>query len=206
MKTINNYTKSVEIIQNSDLSIKGLKTFRGMDGIGVNANLYYKSKKVAFILDEGCGGCLDIKWEINRNSEGHYNRTPISIEAEKYIDNLVKSLPKTLWKDVVEENEDRFSSLSSDSEYTYCEETILNELIDYQLRVKDYKKMLNNIVMFDKDKLVSFKAKKKDLDKMYNTKEGLMSGRRYFTDNHKGIILNDLPQDEAFGYFDKYLK
>lgn len=37
-------------------SLKGVKTFRGMDGQGLNATLYRGEKKVAFVLDEGCGG------------------------------------------------------------------------------------------------------------------------------------------------------
>jgi hypothetical protein len=37
-------------------SLKGVKTFRGMDGQGLNATLMRGDKKVAFILDEGCGG------------------------------------------------------------------------------------------------------------------------------------------------------
>jgi len=39
-----------------DYSIKGVKTFRGIDGHGLNATLYRGTKKVALILDEGCGG------------------------------------------------------------------------------------------------------------------------------------------------------
>jgi hypothetical protein len=42
--------------ESHDYSLKGVKTFRGMDGEGLNATLYRGDKKVAFILDEGCGG------------------------------------------------------------------------------------------------------------------------------------------------------
>lgn len=40
------------------LELKAVKTFIGSDGYGLNANLYYKGKKVAFVLDEGNGGEL----------------------------------------------------------------------------------------------------------------------------------------------------
>lgn len=40
------------------LELKAVKTFIGSDGYGLNANLYYKDKKVAFVLDEGNGGEL----------------------------------------------------------------------------------------------------------------------------------------------------
>lgn len=39
-----------------EYTLKGVKTFRGMDGQGLNANLMRGNKKVAEILDEGCGG------------------------------------------------------------------------------------------------------------------------------------------------------
>jgi hypothetical protein len=42
--------------ESHEYTIKGVKTFRGMDGQGLNATLYRGDKKVALILDEGCGG------------------------------------------------------------------------------------------------------------------------------------------------------
>lgn len=38
------------------VALRGIKTFRGMDGHGLNATLVVNDKAVAFILDEGCGG------------------------------------------------------------------------------------------------------------------------------------------------------
>lgn len=45
-----------------NLQLKAVKTFVGHDGYGLNANLYLNNKKVAFVLDEGCGGELDIQF------------------------------------------------------------------------------------------------------------------------------------------------
>ena len=58
----NNHEIAVKMIHESGYSIKGLKTFMGMEGYGVNASLYYKGKKCAFIIDGGNGGCLDIDY------------------------------------------------------------------------------------------------------------------------------------------------
>lgn len=37
-----------------------IKTFRGRDGYGLNATILLDGKPVAFVLDEGCGGMLDV--------------------------------------------------------------------------------------------------------------------------------------------------
>lgn len=52
----------------ANYTIRGVRTFQGMEGDGLNATLYRDGKKVAFILDEGCGGCMDFQWE-----DGHHN-------------------------------------------------------------------------------------------------------------------------------------
>lgn len=49
----------------TDFSVKGVKTFRGHDGYGFNANLYYKGKKIAFVLNDNWGGGLMFTWEDN---------------------------------------------------------------------------------------------------------------------------------------------
>jgi len=45
------------------LTLKGIKTFQGMEGYGLNATLYFKGKKAAFVLDEGCGGEMMYHWQ-----------------------------------------------------------------------------------------------------------------------------------------------
>ena len=39
-------------------TVKGVKSFRGMEGYGFNATLYNGSKRIAFVIDEGRGGGL----------------------------------------------------------------------------------------------------------------------------------------------------
>lgn len=46
-----------------EYTLKGVKTFQGMDGIGLNATLCRDGKPVAFLLDEGCGGTLFFDWK-----------------------------------------------------------------------------------------------------------------------------------------------
>jgi len=47
---------------------KGIKTFRGMEGEGYNADLYRDGKKVAFVIDDATGGMLDVEW-LDRKEE-----------------------------------------------------------------------------------------------------------------------------------------
>lgn len=45
------------------LEVKNVKTFQGMEGYGYNAALYLNGKRVAFVIDEGCGGTPHFQWE-----------------------------------------------------------------------------------------------------------------------------------------------
>jgi len=53
---------SIYVKNFGDYEVKGVKSFVGMDGYGFNATLYRKGKKVAFCIDEGCGGEVRIDW------------------------------------------------------------------------------------------------------------------------------------------------
>ena len=46
----------------SRITLKGVKTFKGRDGYGLNATLCFDGKKVAEILDEGNGGEVRYYW------------------------------------------------------------------------------------------------------------------------------------------------
>lgn len=52
-----------------DYTLKGVKTFRGRDGYGLNATLCRGKKKVAFIMDAGNGGMIDIDWVDQMHGE-----------------------------------------------------------------------------------------------------------------------------------------
>lgn len=47
-----------------------IKTFRGMEGYGLNAVLLRDGKLAADLLDEGCGGCMHFDWvDMNKGVE-----------------------------------------------------------------------------------------------------------------------------------------
>lgn len=45
----------------SNLEIRGLRTFTGMEGSGYNATLYADGKRVALLIDDASGGPLDVR-------------------------------------------------------------------------------------------------------------------------------------------------
>lgn len=51
------------------LELKAVKTFLGSDGYGLNANLYFNGKKVAFVLYEGRGGELEVTFTDKSNED-----------------------------------------------------------------------------------------------------------------------------------------
>ncbi len=55
-------------MSSSRISVKAVKSFRGMEGYGFNAKLMLDGKEVAFVIDEGNGGCFNYEWK-DRNAE-----------------------------------------------------------------------------------------------------------------------------------------
>jgi len=49
-------------VKTGDYSIGQVKTFRGMEGMGFNLNLYRDGKKVCFVFDDACGGPYSYEW------------------------------------------------------------------------------------------------------------------------------------------------
>ncbi len=114
----------------SDYSVKGVKTFLGMEGYGYNATLYREKKKVATVIDSGDGGETMINWEdrlakrvelTGRNFSGKeftYDGTP---EEKILIELLAKEPMKKdddgIMTDGYSETEDMFiGSLVTDYE------------------------------------------------------------------------------------------
>ena len=184
MTKTNNYEKSMVII-NSKFQVKGVKTFVGREGYGVNANLYYEGKKVAFLLDSGNGGCLDVDWENGYT----WKDNPIIP--------LIKTLPKTTYLE--KDGRDEYDL----GDYEWNEETICNSLIDEYLAKQDFKKYLKKVsVLTDKYQIASYKAKSSDLDKVFNFTEGKMTFREYVRlDKSVKFILNDMSIEHAFDIY-----
>ena len=164
----NNYEKSIKMISEK-FEVKAVKTFMGRDGYGVNANLYYEGKKVAFLLDSGNGGCLDVDWVCKTKNDKPYIPEIVK-ESQLYLQCLINQLPKTTWTD--KSGSDEYDL----GEYIWNEESICNSLIDEFLLLKDFKKCLKKVAVLNKKKqILEYRAPSSDLDKEFRFKEGNMT-------------------------------
>lgn len=46
----------------TDYTVKGVKSFEGMEGLGFNATLYREGRKVATVIDDASGGEVMFRW------------------------------------------------------------------------------------------------------------------------------------------------
>ena len=63
-------------------SVNGVKSFKGREGDGFNANLLKDGKKIAFVIDSANGGMFDYEW-VDRKSN----------DAQEF-NNYLKTLPE----------------------------------------------------------------------------------------------------------------
>lgn len=120
------------------LKLKGLKTFRGMEGHGFNATLLLNDKPVALAVDEGCGGCVWFEYE---------GKTPETRKAnEAALKAYVESLPK---EKCPEDAEDWMRSLYDANGYRAQDlETIVSRLVDDTLNERDLARHKKTSVCF----------------------------------------------------------
>lgn len=84
-------------------TIKGLKTFRGMEGYGFNATLLRDGKPVAFVMDDANGGPYSYEWKDSATRR-QFDSTVVNHNDEPVVAMLtteemklwvhVRSLPK----------------------------------------------------------------------------------------------------------------
>ncbi len=105
-------------------SIKNLKTFRGMEGTGVNSTLYENGKKLCDVDDDGNGGCLNF----------------YEYSVEEKIEKELKNVGKVKYDE------------TDTSTFTYDAEMFLNELIDRAIEDKQFKRKckMNTLIVTTK--------------------------------------------------------
>ena len=80
----------------SKVELKAIKTFEGMDGYGLNANVYINGKREAVALDEGCGGEMLLRWEHDLHGESREVEEAFGAwcEAHRHWIDFVESMRK----------------------------------------------------------------------------------------------------------------
>lgn len=120
------------VVPGKDYSLKGVKTFRGMDGHGLNATLMRGNKKVAFILDEGCGG--EMRFDFVDRLHGN-------------------SAEEDMWEAFIAQEKAKLDDTKKD-EYGFTErsifsgETWVNKKVDDLLNEKRFRKMCKTKTLF----------------------------------------------------------
>lgn len=107
-----------------DLEVKSVKSFIGMEGYGFNANLYYKGKKVALVVDEASGAPLIFWWEKS-----------IGATATTLMD-LASKLPSRLFEGLT---------------IPYDLDMVVSELVDAYENKKRFNRLKKNNVLFQVD-------------------------------------------------------
>ena len=189
------YSKEYEIgkkkIIESDFSVKSVKTFMGREGIGINANMYFKNKKIGHIIDSGNGGCLDIEYYIG---DKWTSKNPD-------VDKFLSKLPTY-------KSDGSLNGVRLRPEYSFDEEEMWNVLVDEYLIVKDFKKAIKTIQVLHKNKVFTFVKNNKlhFLDKVYSYKgKNGVSFREIIKDKYDGCtILNDVSKNKAMSLFKTY--
>jgi len=154
-------------------NVKGVKTFRGHDGIGVNANLYHGKKKIAEVHDGAYGGALEVHWVDFNNS--------------RKLDALLKDLPEQ--PDSYEDS--GFSKLDA--------EDFINRLINRELLSKELKKKLkkNVIALTNKNILTQWGWKGNPIITQRH-----IDHIKYRHKDIRGLTLNELPFNQALHIYE----
>ena len=182
-----------KLINDKKLQLKNIKTFNGRDGIGVSATIYFEGKQCGTFLDEANGGEYYHDWNYE---------CPIAESAWEYL----MSLPKFSdieWKESIKMKVETYDTNKQNNSWKWY---WADCLIGNWEKNKCYTKWLRKVVVFNtKTKEIEhYKAKAKDLN---SGKEIMVNGVKWGFKNffqHKGIILNDLPKQEAYDYFNQY--
>lgn len=133
-------------------TVKGIKTFVGMEGHGYNASLYRDGKLVAFVIDDASGGALQIEWKDVSNvlvevETKDYKGNPWVVKMtneEKALHEHATSLPPSVC-DWIDPDTGRPAELSMTSEL------FIEGLVNDALLLKDVAKMTRGKVAFVRD-------------------------------------------------------
>ncbi len=179
----NQYKEGVKLIMESSLDLKNIKYFDGRNGTGCSATIYFNGKKCGTFLDEAHGGEYYIDYTCPE------------------LNDFLKSLPKfseVEWMKAINHKVEDFHTNERDNtwKWYWCDAILQEKEI-----TKQYNKWLKKVVIFNKDKkkIEHYRCLYKLLEQpKYRAAINEIAGNN--------IILNDLPKNKAYDYFNKYAK
>lgn len=181
----NNHKESLELLRNSDFSVKKLKTFNGHEGVGANADVYWKNRKIATFIDEGNGGEPYVYFQFDeiKNASDEWKETK----------DFIASLPHYSQAEEYEDSDYDWD----DTRKEWKADDVINALVLIAEERREFKKTLRKVCGLKDGKIFTWKYKASDLWKEFIHKGDLMP-LKAIMDKQGVKCLNVLPENEAF--------
>ena len=150
------------------LTVKNVKTFRGMEGDGFNANLYFDNKKICFVMDSANGGEYDYEWEGKTMEDRR--------KHEALFKDFIKALPP---EKLPEDAEAWEKSLYPNGFREISEDGYISDLIDKYNMDKHRKRS------------VLFRTPESKYGQFYKIKHNgrIEETKKYVLENYPGAVL-----------------
>jgi hypothetical protein len=181
----NNHRKSLDLLRNSDFTVKKLVTFNGHEGMGANADVYWKNRKVATFIDEGNGGEPYVYWKADW--DGDVGGDPQEVR------DFIASLPHYSQAEEYEDSDYDWD----DTRKEWKANDVINALVHIAEERRNFKKILRKVCGLKNGTIRTWKFKASEIDKELRHKGKLMPLRECL--HMTGVkCLNVLPEAEAF--------
>jgi len=168
-----------------EYSVKAIKSFHGHDGYGWECKLYDPANKfVAFVVEDGWGGGLQFHWndeELARVETTFTNTMGTEVvtkqtPAQSALTKFCMESPK--WK-------------CNDEMVHTSPDVLISDLVENALTMKDVKKMLKKVAIFDDGKVYT-----------YNVAPSHSNIRTVIAKKYpNAIVLNDVSISEAVAIY-----
>ena len=197
---MNTFQEAKKIITNSDFKVKNLETFRGHDGVGVNADIYHGKNRIAFIHDDAYGGELEITYlnfDNKKNEYDNYVAFKGDDKSENFVRDFLLNLPKYSWKDCLKDSGIVYEKEDTKKNQEWEDHDLFNEIINTSIQKREFKKLMRKAVLLKGDDIISFNIKSSDIDKKFRI-EGKIQTIKEFSVDKGFVLLNALVENEAF--------
>ena len=191
---MNNYQKPLELLRDSDFTVKKLVTFNGHEGRGANADIYWKKRRVAAFSDEGNGGEPYVYWTAAW--DGDIGGDPQEIR------DFIASLPHYSLAERYEDDSD-FAYDWDETPNAWKAKDVIDALVHVAEERREFKKILRKVCGYKDGSIYTYKYKKTELERELKY-EGKRMPLRECLAKSGMVCLNLLPETEAFALLRKH--
>lgn len=171
----------LEVANRLELDVKNIKFFEGHDTMtGINADLYYKGKKIAHGYDDARRGGMDIR-PIDYELE--------TLSAFKDVERLLKAEPEYIHVYDIARSGIPVGGKAPEYKSSHDMEAMINAIANHKQELKEHKKGV--IYLEDGEEMLSY-WKKTTPEKMVKTPKGLATVQKKVNDlvGNKHTIIN----------------